>query len=557
MFFMPEMNYLKDIILKAKKEGKPEEKEGLTIEKVLDTPLEGRKESVEEKKIGLIERFKEQAGKAEVKEKSDLEKRLETEEKTLIEEYGNVKIYKVKGLPLPVYVIPVPKPTVGERSVINTLKEAATRLIAVEPYKIRDPEQRRAIYFQKVMDILNAAPELNIPKHKFSFYADVVVKEMVGYGLLDDLIRDDELEEIMVVGPKKPIYLFHRKHHMLSTNIEFYSDQEIQELIQRIAREVGRRVDISVPMLDARLLDGSRVNATIPPASVEGSTLTIRKFKEDPYSIIDLINFGTLDADTAAFLWVAVEGLGTIPANILLAGGTGCGKTTLLNVMTAFIPPTERIISIEDTSELKLPLEHWVRFEARPPGLEGTGEITLEMLIKNALRMRPDRVVVGEVRGEEAFTLFVAMNTGHAGSLGTIHSNSVEETIVRVIGPPMNVPEVMLAGLDLLVMEQKLHDKKLGVIRRITQIGELVGVIAGKTEARITFERNPLEDRLERTNMPSNYLHKLMEFTGLTETKLMDEIHERSNFLKELQAKGITQINEVSKNCWTFLEQRK
>jgi flagellar protein FlaI len=555
---MPAIDYLKDIMAKAKKKSdEAEPKEELTVEKVMEKPLGVKEENIAEKKLGLIERFKEKAAEAEEREKTAAEKLLEVAEKELVDEYDNVKIYRIKDVPLLTYFIPVPKPTVGERNIINTLKEAATRLIAIEPYKIRDPEQRRAIYFQKVMDILNATPELNIPKHKFSFYADIVVKEMVGYGLLDDLIKDDNLEEIMVVGPKRPVYLFHRTHHMLSSNIEFYSDQEIQELIQRIAREVGRRVDISVPLLDARLPDGSRVNATIPPASVEGSTLTIRKFKEDPYSIIDLIDFGTMTAETAAFLWVAVEGIGTIPANMLLAGGTGCGKTTLLNVLTAFTPPTERIISIEDTSELRLPLEHWIRFEARPPGLEGTGEITLEMLIKNALRMRPDRVIVGEVRGEEAFTLFVAMNTGHAGSLGTIHANSVEETVVRVTGPPMNVPGVMLAGLDLIVMEQKLHDKKLGVIRRITQIGELAGVIEGKPEARIIFERNPLEDRLERTNIPSNYLRKVMDFTGLTETQVMNEVNERSLFLKELHAKGIKKIDEVSKRCWDFLQKRK
>ncbi|MBI5884958.1 CpaF family protein, partial [archaeon] len=473
-------DYLKKVISKAREEAGAGEEKGLTFDKVMELPPEGLKEkSPEEAKLEAIERFEKEAGikkAAEAKEKSDLEAKLESSEKSLVAEYDSIKIYRMKGIALPVYVIPVPKPTVGERSIINTLKEAATRLIAIEPYKIRDPEQRRAVYFQKIMEILNAAPELNIPKHKFAFYADIVVKEMVGYGLLDDLIRDDQLEEIMVVGPKRPVYLFHRKYNMLSSNIEFYSDNEIQELIQRIAREVGRRVDISVPLLDARLLDGSRVNATIPPASVEGSTLTIRKFREDPYSIIDLISFGTMGLETAAFLWTAVEGMGTMPANMLIAGGTGSGKTTLLNVITSFIPPTERIISIEDTSELRLPLEHWIRMESRPPGMEGTGEITLEMLIKNALRMRPDRVVVGEVRGEEAFTLFIAMNTGHSGSCGTIHANSVEESIVRVTGPPMNVPSVMLAGLDLIVMEQKLHDKRLGTIRRITQIGELTGV---------------------------------------------------------------------------------
>ncbi|MBI5553908.1 MAG: Flp pilus assembly complex ATPase component TadA, partial [Candidatus Diapherotrites archaeon] len=269
----------------------------------------------------------------------------------------------------------------------------------------------------KIMEILKTSPELRIPANKYEFYAQTVVREMVGYGLIDELIQDDQLEEIMIIGPQQPVYVFHRKYEMMFTNIEFYSDKEIEDLINRIARQIGRRVDISSPLLDARLPDGSRVNATILPASVSGASLTIRKFKKDPYSVIDLIATGTLNAQTAAFLWLAVEGMGTKPANILIAGGTGSGKTTTLNVLASFIPDTERIISIEDTAELNLPLQHWIRLEARPPGLEGTGELTLDILTKNTLRMRPDRIIVGEIRHQEAFSLFTAMNTGHEGCL--------------------------------------------------------------------------------------------------------------------------------------------
>ena len=331
--------------------------------------------------------------------------------------YGEAKIFKLEGKPLLFYFVPVIKPTRGEKNIINTIKEAATRIISIAPYKIRDPEQRRNAYKQRILEILRASKELNIPERRFEFYAEAVVREMVGYGIIDSLIRDDKLEEIMVIGAKKPVYVFHREYEMMLTNIEFFNEGEIVDLINRIGREVGRRIDISSPLLDARLLDGSRVNATIPPASISGASLTIRKFREDPYSIVDLINFGTLDAHTAAFLWVCVEGLGAKPANILISGGTGSGKTTTLNVMASFIPPTERIVTIEDTAELSLALTHFVSFEARPPGLEGTGELTMDILTKNSLRMRPDRIIVGEVRHAEAFTLFTALNTGHDGAL--------------------------------------------------------------------------------------------------------------------------------------------
>ncbi|MFH1391371.1 MAG: ATPase, T2SS/T4P/T4SS family [Candidatus Diapherotrites archaeon] len=350
-------------------------------------------------------------------QKSQTEKQLQKSNKKLLEEYGNTKIYEIPGEPLLYYWTPVPRPVGSEKTIIKTIKEAATRIVSITPYRIRNQEQRRNVYYEKILEILRDSPELNIPKTRYEFYADAVVREMVGYGLIDDLIKDDKLEEIMVIGPKLPVYVFHREHEMMLTNIEFYSDNEIQDLINRIARQIGRRVDISSPLLDARLPDGSRVNATIPPSSVQGSTLTIRKFRDDPYSIIDLIIYGTLNAEAAAFLWVCVEGLNTRPANILIAGGTGSGKTTTLNVLASFIPETERIISIEDTAELNIPLKHWIRMEARPPGLEGTGELTLDILTKNSLRMRPDRIIVGEIRHDEAFSLFTAFNTGHDGCL--------------------------------------------------------------------------------------------------------------------------------------------
>ena len=342
---------------------------------------------------------------------------IERSKKVEIARYGDAKIFRVEGQPLMHYQVPVLRPNTAERTIINTIKEAATRIISIAPYRIRDLEQRRTVYYHKIMEILKSSPELRIPEHRMAFYAEAVVREMVGYGIIDPLVKDDKLEEIMVIGAMKPVYIFHREYEMMTTNIEFYSDNEIRDLINKIARQVGRRVDISSPLLDARLADGSRVNATIPPASVSGASLTIRKFREDPYSIIDLINLNTINPEVAGFMWLCVDGMGVKPANILISGGTGSGKTTTLNVLASFIPARERIVSIEDTAELNLPLKHWIRMEARPPGLEATGEVTIDILTKNSLRMRPDRIIVGEVRHKEAFTLFTAMNTGHDGAL--------------------------------------------------------------------------------------------------------------------------------------------
>lgn len=471
---------------------------------------------------------------------------LENANKKLITSYDNVKIYKIENQPILHYEVPVPKATSGEQIIINTIKEAATRLINIAPYKIRDEQQRRNVYFQKVMEIITSSPELKIPEGKQSFYANAVVTEMVGFGLIDALLRDDKLEEIMIIGPKKPVYVFHREYETMTTNIVFYTDKDIIDLISRIARYTGRRIDYSQPLLDARLSDGSRINATIPPISVSGSTLTIRKFRKEPYTVLDLINNGTVNLQTAAFLWLCVDGLGVKPANILIAGGTGSGKTTTLNVLSSFIPQRERIITIEDTAELNLPLTHWIRLEARPPGIEGTGEIDLDILTKNALRMRPDRVIVGEVRHKEALALFTAMNTGHDGCMGTIHANSAQETIVRITSPPMEVPQVMLSGLDIILVQQRIHDKKKGTIRRITEIAEVSGVLEGNIQIQKIYEWDPRTDKLEDTSIPSRYLKTVANFSGKTNMQITKEISNRAQFLKALLNKNLKTQKEVS-----------
>jgi len=553
---MPEEDYLGDLIKKVKQVKKDEATAAAAPKKAVQGA------TVPKEIAGIKQASKSplpQAGKGgeESPQKSTAEKELdEAPKKKELESYGNVRIMSIPEKPLPYYVVPVARPTKQERAVINTIKEAATRLIAISPYKIRDQKQRRTVYKQRIIEILKSSPELHIPERRFESYAESVVREMVGFGIIDPLVMDDRLEEIMVIGAKRPVYIFHRKYEMMSTNIEFYSDKEIIDLINRIARHVGRRVDISSPLLDARMPDGSRVNATIPPASVDGATLTIRKFRKDPYSIIDLIENKTLSTEVAAFLWLCADGLGAKPANILIAGGTSSGKTTTLNCLASFIPDTERVITIEDTAELALPLKHWIRMEARAPGIEGKGELTLDILTKNCLRMRPDRIIVGEVRHDEAFTLFTALNTGHDGCFGTIHANSPQETIVRVTSPPMNVPEVMLSGLDIIIIQHKIHDRRIGMIRRITEIAELSGVLLRKAQTQTIFLRDPVTDKLEKTNMPIRFIKILQDFTGRNKKQIEQDWKERQVFLEKLQRQKIRNIDEVKKATQDFLAKR-
>ena len=334
----------------------------------------------------------------------------------VLDAYGNVRILRVKGEPVPIYELRLPKLSKEEEALLKQVRERAITEIQIDPTLIPNYEERRKIFLREVKRMLKeAAP--NFSEGRIEVLAELIVQTMLGYGLLDPLVRDDNLEEIMVIGTNKPVYVWHRRFYMCKTNIVFKEERDILNIIERIAREVGRRIDQQNPLLDARLPDGSRVNATLPPISLDGPTITIRKFKKDPLTIIDLIKYGTMNSDVAAFLWLLVDGLGVKPANILVAGGTGSGKTTTLNALAMFIPPSERVISIEDTAELQLPVEHWVRLETRPPNIEGKGEVTMDDLVKNTLRMRPDRIIVGEVRGPEARTMFTAMNTGHNGAL--------------------------------------------------------------------------------------------------------------------------------------------
>ncbi|WP_456365363.1 CpaF family protein [Thermococcus sp.] len=462
----------------------------------------------------------------------------------VLDAYGNVRILKVKGEPVPIYEIRLPKLSKEEEALIRQVRERAITEIQIDPTMIPSYEERRKIFLREVRRMLKeAAP--NFSEGRIEVLAELIVQNMLGYGLLDPLVRDDNLEEIMVIGTGKPVYVWHRRFYMCKTNITFPEEREILNIIERIAREVGRRIDQQSPLLDARLPDGSRVNATIPPISLDGPTITIRKFKKDPLTIIDLIKYGTMNTDVASFLWILVDGLGVKPANILVAGGTGSGKTTTLNALAMFIPPSERVISIEDTAELQLPVEHWVRLETRPPNLEGKGEVTMDDLVRNTLRMRPDRIIVGEVRGPEARTMFTAMNTGHDGCMGTIHSNNARETIVRLESPPMNVPRIMIPALDIILMQVRFNSRKKGTVRRVTEIAEVSGIEGESIQLNKLYKYDPAKDELTSTDVPSRVINELSRHTGMSVSELEVEREKRKIVLEWMIERGIRSIEEV------------
>lgn len=477
-------------------------------------------------------------------------------DRILVESYGDTKIYQIKGDKQMYYETPSPRYRGEEKVLIESLLELAANSINANDKLLQTRSEKRARLYSAVMEIVDKNPQINLPSNAKNFYVNAVVREMAGFGLIDPLIYDDNLEEVMVIGVNKPVYVFHRKHDMLKTNIVFYNDKDIYDLIDRIARNVGRHIDLQSPMLDARLADGTRVNATIPPLSLEGSTLTLRKFRADPLSIMDLINYGTINPVSAAFLWMGVEGLKSYPANMLISGGTASGKTTMLNAVGSFIPEHERLITIEDTAEIRLPFEHLIRFESRPPSTEGQGEVSINMLLTNALRMRPDRIVVGEVRGEEAYTLFNAMNTGHKGSLGTVHANSAKETLVRLTSPPMNIPGVMLSALNFIVMQQRIYDPRKGLVRRVTEIGEVVVDEELNSSVKIIFQWNPNKDVLMETGEPILFLKTLADYAGLSVSAVRDEWKSRTELIENLYEKGIRDLTTVTNSIQQYTKEK-
>jgi pilus assembly protein CpaF len=339
----------------------------------------------------------------------------------------------------------------------------------------RDRTEKVVVQIIKELDSESALPE-GIDKHQL---LKEVLDEALGLGPLEDLLADDDINEIMVNAWDK-IYVERKGAGMVLSDKRFTSNDQVIHVIRRIIAPVGRRINEQTPIVDARLKDGSRVNAVIPPLAVSGPSLTIRKFPKHRLFVEDLIKFGSLSRGMGKFLELAVRER----MNIVISGGTGSGKTTLLNVVSSFIPKHERVVTVEDVSELKLPQEHVVTLEARPPNLEGQGAITIRDLVKNCLRMRPDRIVVGECRSGEALDMLQAMNTGHDGSMTTIHSNSPRdcvsriETLVLMAGmdlPSRAIREQIAAAVNVIVQQTRLSDGS----RKVTAISEITGMEGG------------------------------------------------------------------------------
>jgi Flp pilus assembly protein, ATPase CpaF len=371
----------------------------------------------------------------------------------------------------------------------------------------RSPEMERQL--QEKFTLAYRQSGVNLTDEQTRQLYDMVMDELFGFGPIEPLLRDDSISEVMVNGPRS-VYV-EQKGKLTLTSVRFANDEHVLKVIDRIIRPLGRRIDRKWPMVDARLPDGSRVNAIIPPCAIDGPSITIRKFAKKKLTVEDLIRFGSMTPEMAEFLRACVVSR----LNIIVAGGTGSGKTTLLNVLSNFIPSDERIVTIEDSAELKLAQEHVVRLESKPPEIDGTGRVTINDLVINSLRMRPERIVIGECRGGETMAMLQAMNTGHDGSLSTLHANSPRDAIARMetmaMMAGMDIPlrvirEQIASAIDLIVQQTRLEDGS----RKIAYITEVQGMegdvvvlqdifilqILGKTpEGKIISELRPTGTR--------------------------------------------------------------
>ncbi len=400
-----------------------------------------------------------------------------------------------------------------------------TKLIDDMPQAImaeQNQEKKRSMLRDRVIQVINEeSPKLNVilsPREVESL-TQILLDDMVGFGPIQKLLDEEDISEIMVNGPYQIYY--EKKGKLTLSDIKFKDNDHVMRIIERIVAPIGRRIDESVPYVDARLPDGSRVNAIIPPLALNGPTITIRKFKKEKLGIADLVRFGTLTDEMAKFLEACIK----VRLNIVVSGGTGSGKTTTLNILSSFIPEDERIITCEDAAELQLRQPHVVRLETRPANIEGKGAVPMRELIKNTLRMRPERVIVGECRGGEALDMLQAMNTGHDGSLTTGHANTPRDMLARletmVLMAGMDLPvrairEQIASAVHLIVQQSRLKDGS----RKITYLTEIQGMEGDKIVMQDIFkfeqtgvdEKGKILGRLRPTGIRPKFASKFEEF---------------------------------------------
>ncbi|MCX6814215.1 MAG: ATPase, T2SS/T4P/T4SS family [Candidatus Aenigmarchaeota archaeon] len=469
---------------------------------------------------------------------------------------ATVKIMHDRAEFVPIYQLVLPEVETATRAALDSIREELIPELKIEPEEIMSAKELKLLkdeFAEKARRLLKKQVT-SLSERNQKTLIGILIHNSLGLGKMEILLQDKNLEEIVINDSKSPVWVYHIRLGWLKTNIMIPTETDIYNYAAAIGRRVGTQITNLNPLMDAYLTTGDRANATLFPISSSGNTLTIRKFARRPWTITDFIETGTLSTDVAAFLWLAIQ----YELNIVVSGGTASGKTSLLNALTCFIPPNQRIISIEDTREIQLPRYlHWVPLTTRPSNPEGMGEVTMLQLMINALRMRPDRVIVGEIRrGKEAQVLFEAVTTGHS-VYSTLHANTSDETFRRLVNPPIDIPVALLGSLQLIVVMHR--DRRKG-IRRVLEIAELIptaGVKQMGIELNVIFRWIASEDAITELSKSFRAINDIKLYSGMDDNDVKNDLEDKKKVLKWLVKNKVKDIHEVGRVVSEYYRNRE
>lgn len=449
----------------------------------------------------------------------------------------DISIYAEEEKPVPEYMVSITNISDATKIILEKIRQEFISKMSLE--EIENLEQNELINIrQRFKGEIRKLIQKYFPKaddKTTNMLINYLIEENLGLGKIEILLQDPSLEEIVINNHTEPVWIYHRKHGWLVTNIKIITEDRIRHFATMIGRDVGKEITNLNPLMDAHLMTGDRVNATLMPISTKGNTITIRKFSQDPWTITKFVRDNVLTYEAAAMIWLAVQN----ELSIIISGGTGSGKTSMLNVISNFFPPNQRIISIEDTRELTLPDNlHWVPMETRLANPEGKGAVSMLDLLVNSLRMRPDRILVGEIRRKkEAEVLLEAMHTGHS-VYATLHANTAEEVVMRLTNPPIEIPKPMIASLSMVVIQNR--NRRTGK-RRTLQLAE----ITPTGDARVLMRLNVAKDVLEETAKSQTIMERMKLYTGMSDEEIANDIKEKVKILKWMVRKEIHEVNAI------------
>jgi archaeal flagellar protein FlaI len=450
-----------------------------------------------------------------------------------------IKIINKPNEFIPIYDVSISSISKATEMMLEQIRKKLVKEVGLGMIEITDIKNTNLVdeRFKDAITILIKKYFPDVDDHTRNYLTTYLVQKSLGLGSLDILMHDVKLEEVVVNTSKQQIWVYHKKHGWLKTNIKIETEGQTKNYASMIGRKVGRQLTVLEPLLDAHLGVGDRVNATLMPISTEGNTITIRMFSRDPFTITKFLKFNTISRDAAALIWLGMQ----YELSALITGGTASGKTSALNVLASFIPPNQRVISIEDTRELRLPkFLHWVPMQTRQPNPEGKGEVSMEDLLVNSLRMRPDRILVGEIRRQkQAETLFEAIHTGHS-CYATFHANNVDETINRLTHPPINVPSTLLPAISMIIVQ--FRNRRTGV-RRTFQIAEILP----DAKSNLLLQYDAKTDILKKSNKSKSLIDTLQLYTGNSKKEIDRLLKDKSDVLSYLVKNDLSGVDQVGR----------